>query len=233
MKKRFSAARRSRGPEPKSNCADIGAAVEDTQLYQEIAERILYSDATLRAPKELLDRNHLGQSALWTQGVSGDLPIVLALIEDDADLELAKQLLKAQTYWQSKCLGADLVLLCSAALYAGVKNLTNGRDQSHGRGAAIALNSDAMPDMTREFLQVAARVLFSGKKGSLRNQLARPAGPVGRPGCAERIAANRSALTRLICCRPWSSSMESAASTRKDANTSLCWTMRSGRRLPG
>ncbi len=28
-------------------------------------------------PAELLDRNQLGQSALWTHGVSGDLPIVL------------------------------------------------------------------------------------------------------------------------------------------------------------
>src|SRR6201992_2147708 len=31
---------------------DTGAAPEDTQLYQEIAERILYSDAALRAPRE-------------------------------------------------------------------------------------------------------------------------------------------------------------------------------------
>src|SRR3984885_1248152 len=39
---------------------DLGANAEDTQLYQEIAERVLYSDAALRAPREFLDRNQLG-----------------------------------------------------------------------------------------------------------------------------------------------------------------------------
>ena len=48
---------------------DIGAGAEDTQLYQQVAERILYSSAALRAPQELLDHNRLGQPALWTQGV--------------------------------------------------------------------------------------------------------------------------------------------------------------------
>jgi cyclic beta-1,2-glucan synthetase len=158
---------------------DIGAGAEDTQLYQQIAERILYSSATLRAPQQLLDHNRLGQQALWTQGVSGDLPIVLALIEADADLDLAKQLVKAQAYWQSKCLGADLVLLCSAALHAAVKDLVKGREENHGRGAAIALNADAMAGEIREFLQVAARAVFSGNKGTLRDQFARADGPVG------------------------------------------------------
>jgi cyclic beta-1,2-glucan synthetase len=158
---------------------DIGASAEDTQLYQEIAERVLYSDAALRAPRELLDRNHLGQPALWTQGVSGDLPIVLALLETGAQLDLAKQLMKAQAYWQSKCLGADLVFLCSAGSHAGVENLIKAREQSPGRGAALALNAEAMPDGTREFLQVAARAVFSASKGTLREQLTRPAGPAG------------------------------------------------------
>ena len=158
---------------------DTGVSAEDACSYQEIAERILYSDPALRAPKELLDRNQLGQPALWTQGVSGDLPIVLALIVAEADLDLAEQLVRAQAYWQSKNLSADLVFLCAAAVLAAVKNLVQGREQNRGRGAAIALNADAMPAGSREFLQVAARAVFSAKKGTLRNQLARPTEPSG------------------------------------------------------
>jgi cyclic beta-1,2-glucan synthetase len=158
---------------------DIGAGAEDTQLYQEIAERILYSDAALRAPKDLLDRNQLGQPALWSQGVSGDRPIVLALIEGAADLDLAKQLLRAQAYWQTKCLGADLVLLCSTASHAAAKDLVKGREENRGFGACIALNADSIPNDARDFLQVAARAVFSGKKGTLRDQLARPSEPAG------------------------------------------------------
>jgi cyclic beta-1,2-glucan synthetase len=156
---------------------DAGTTAEDAQLYQEIAERVLYSDASLRAPRDILDRNQLGQPVLWTLGVSGDFPLVVALIEAPADLELARQLLKAQLYWQSKCLAADVVLMSSATQLPAVKNLLEGRNAVAGRGGAIALDADAMPAPTREFMQVAARAVFSGRRGTLRAQLARPAQP--------------------------------------------------------
>src|ERR1700677_4926844 len=94
---------------------DLNISTEDAKLFQELAERILYSDASLRAPADLLNRNQLGQSALWAHGVSGDLPIVLALISAEADIEQVVQLLRAQAYWQAKCLAADLVILNTAA----------------------------------------------------------------------------------------------------------------------
>ena len=166
---------------------DLGANAEDTQLYQELAERVLYSDAALRAPQEFLDRNQLGQPALWTQGVSGDLPIVLAMVDAETQLDMLNQLLRAQAYWQSKCLAADLIILNSAApgaaaalqssLDAAVNNARKGRGENPAGGAVKSLRADAMTPEQCEFLQVAARVVFHGSKGSLRSQLARPAVP--------------------------------------------------------
>jgi cyclic beta-1,2-glucan synthetase len=162
---------------------ELNINTEDAQLFQELAERILYSDASLRATAEMLNRNQLGQPALWEQGVSGDLPIVLALISAEADIEALQQLLRAQAYWQAKCLAADLVILNTAApaaaapLQAALEALIK-RDRNE-KGAAIALRADALPPEQRDFLQVAARQVITCGPKPLREQLARPQEPAG------------------------------------------------------
>jgi cyclic beta-1,2-glucan synthetase len=156
---------------------DLNVAADDAQLFQELAASILYSDAALRAGSELLDQNQLGQADLWTHGVSGDLPIVLALIEAEPGLEVIKQLLRAHAYWQSKCLGSDLVIL-NTATGAGAASLETALQAAIGvngtrPGAVITLRADAMTAEQRNFLQVAARAIFVGGK-PLREQLLRP-----------------------------------------------------------
>jgi cyclic beta-1,2-glucan synthetase len=171
---------------------DLNISAEDAELFQELAERILYSDASLRAPRELLDRNQLGQAALWTHGVSGDSPIVLALIGADADIEAVKQLMTAQTYWQTKGLAADLVILNTAAsagaatLAAALEGLI--KSKRNGKGVVVALRADALPSEQRDFLQVAARVVLTCGHRTLREQLARPQ---ESPGAARLRRENR------------------------------------------
>jgi len=167
---------------------DLGLSSEDAQLFQEIAARILYSDSSLRASPELLGRNQLGQPDLWKYGVSGDLPIVLCRIDEQAGVEVLKQLLRAQAYWQSKNLAADLVVLnaaapasvasVQAAVDAAIQAGAKGREESHGRGKVIALRADAMPAEHGDFLQTAARATFTGR-AALREQCARPDAPAG------------------------------------------------------
>jgi cyclic beta-1,2-glucan synthetase len=165
---------------------DAGLTFEDTQLFQEMAERVLYSDASLRAARELLDANRLGQPTLWSHGVSGDLPMVLVKLESDADLDVARQLLRAQAYWQSKYLAVDLVFLnaASPAAAAAVQTSLDAileaaqktRDPNFkGRGAVLALRAEGMANEHRDFLQVAARAVFGARPGTLREQLARSA----------------------------------------------------------
>jgi cyclic beta-1,2-glucan synthetase len=89
----------------------LGVDFEEAQQFQRIANRVLYADASLRASREILGKNQSGPSALWPFGVSGDFPIVLIRIDDENDLEIVKQLLRAQEYWRLKRLAVDLVIL--------------------------------------------------------------------------------------------------------------------------
>ena len=55
-------------------------------------------------------KNSRGQSGLWGQGISGDLPIVLLRIDDQEKIELVRQLVQAHAYWRIKGLMVDLVI---------------------------------------------------------------------------------------------------------------------------
>ncbi|HEY2465029.1 MAG TPA: hypothetical protein VGI32_13305 [Steroidobacteraceae bacterium] len=162
---------------------DLNIGIEDAGLFQELAERILYSDASLRAGAALLERNQLGQSALWAHGVSGDLPIVLALIGAEAASEQLVQLMRAQAYWQAKGLAVDLVILNTAAadaaasLQVALEALI--KSNRSAKAAVIALRADALPAEQRDFLQVAARAMLTCGPQALREQLSRPQEPPG------------------------------------------------------
>ncbi|HET7379280.1 MAG TPA: glucoamylase family protein, partial [Gaiellales bacterium] len=84
----------------QSTLRHLGISSDDAQLFERLASRVLYSDASLRAGPEVLGRNVLGQPGLWAHGISGDLPILLVRVVSGDDLPLAQQVLQAQEYWR-------------------------------------------------------------------------------------------------------------------------------------
>ena len=89
----------------------LGIERDEADLFQHLANRILYSEPTLRPSPEVLGRNAAGPAALWAHRISGDLPIVLVRIDEPEDAEIVRQLLRAHEYWRLKGLAVDLVIL--------------------------------------------------------------------------------------------------------------------------
>src|SRR5262249_40342120 len=58
----------------------LGIALEEAQVYERLASRVFHADHSLAAPAQVRARNELGQSALWSHGVSGDVPILLVRV---------------------------------------------------------------------------------------------------------------------------------------------------------
>ena len=83
----------------------------DAAVYQELAGFLLYGSAALRAPQSELRRNRGSQPLLWSNGVSGDWPILLATIESADGLPTLRQLLTAHRYWRRRGMMVDLVVL--------------------------------------------------------------------------------------------------------------------------
>ncbi len=95
----------------------LGLTIEDTMRFQRLAGRLMFGDPRLREADAVLN-NRRGQPELWKYGISGDLPIVLATIEDGSQLPLLSDLLKAHEYLRGKGMAFDLVVLnAHAATY--------------------------------------------------------------------------------------------------------------------
>ncbi len=84
----------------------LGIETDEAHLFQRLANRILYSDPTLRPVAAVLARNERGAPGLWAHGISGDLPIVLVRIDEAEDLAIVRQLLRAHEYWRLKLLAS-------------------------------------------------------------------------------------------------------------------------------
>ena len=160
----------------------LNATEADAQLFGRLESAILYANAAHRASPSLLMKNSRGQSGLWGQGISGDLPIVLLRIDDQEKIELVRQLVQAHAYWRIKGLMVDLVIWNEDP--SGYRqNLT---DQIMGliaagseaqvvdrQGGIFVRRPDQMSDEDRTLLQTVARVIVDDKGGTLADQLER------------------------------------------------------------
>jgi cyclic beta-1,2-glucan synthetase len=165
----------------------LGIDSGEAQLFQRLANHVLYSDPTLRPSPEVLRRNELGPHALWGHAISGDLPIVLVRIDEAEDLQIVRQLLRAHEYWRMKRLAVDLVILnerpssyssdLQAALEAVLRvNESQLRPQLEGeaaRGNVFVLRADLLSVEVRNLLRTVARAVLLSRRGSLSEQVQR------------------------------------------------------------
>lgn len=149
----------------------------DAQLYGRLASAIIYSSNTRRAEPQIIASNRRGQSGLWGYSISGDFPIVLLYIEEVANIELVRHLIKAQAYWRRKGLVVDLVILNNErtsyrqSLQEQIMSLVTASSTSEHAGSIVVRIADQVPLEDSILLQSVARVILSDKRGTLKEQL--------------------------------------------------------------
>ena len=171
----------------------LSIGTDEAHLYQTLASHIIYANRSLRAPAKTLLQDMGPQSALWSQGISGDRPILLVRIGETEDIEIVRQLLHAQEYWKTKRLVVDLVILndrgssyaqdLQGAIEALVRKIN--APQAPGMrgeiGQVFTLRADLMPQETLRVLPAIARVVLVARRGGLASQLARVRDNVNLP----------------------------------------------------
>src|SRR5213595_594572 len=71
----------------------LGVDRDQASLFQRLAGPVLYADPSMRASSDAIRRGGGGPAALWTQGISGDIPIILVRIDNIEDVAIVRQLL--------------------------------------------------------------------------------------------------------------------------------------------
>jgi cyclic beta-1,2-glucan synthetase len=163
----------------------LGVDADEAHLFQRLANRVLYSDPTLRPSSEVLKRSEGGQSKLWANGISGDLPIVLVRIDEAEDLEIVRELVRAHEYWRMKNFDVDLVIMNERPpsydqdLQTALEGLVRANqsrpypDKEGARGNVFVLRADLVSVEVRNLLQNVARAVLLSRRGTLARQVRR------------------------------------------------------------
>ncbi len=186
----------------------LAIEAEEAGLYQQLASYALYPSSQMRPASSQILKGLASQSALWPHGISGDRPIVVVRIDDVEDINIVRQMLRAQEYWRMKQLNVDLVILnerassyaqdLQGAIEALVRTARARSAPRDGRsGEVYTLRGDLLSPHAAAFLPAAARIVLSGRRGTLGDQLQRVREPpVPLPPAAKAKAAVRSAGAR-------------------------------------
>jgi len=167
----------------------INGSEADAQLYAHLAGSIIYANSSLRADAGVLRRNRRGQSGLWGYAISGDLPIVLLQIGEQANIDLVRQMVQAHAYWRLKGLSVDLVIWNEdragyrQSLQEQIMGLIAAGVESHvidRPGGIFVRPAEQVSDEDRILVQSVARAIISDRRGTLGEQLNKRALTDGR-----------------------------------------------------
>lgn len=187
----------------------IDATEAEAQLFNRMAGAIIYSNAGMRAPADVIRSNFKGQSGLWAYAISGDLPIVLLRVHSAENMDFVKQIVKAHIYWKLKGMPVDLVIwnedsgsyrynlneqIQSFVTMAGVPS---SNDQQAGNIFIRPLEQVSHED--RILFQTVARIILDDTAGNLSEQvnkkyITRPSPAVFEPVLSKRTTGKKDSL---------------------------------------
>ena len=174
----------------------LGIDTAEAQVFQRLANRVIYSDPSLRTNQNVMLHNLRGAPSLWAYGISGDLPIVVVRIDEAEDIDLVRQVLRAHEYWGLKLLDVDLVIINEhGATYAQDLHVTLetlvrtsqsilGHERHSSHGSVYVLRGERLSAEDRTLLLSAARAVLLSRRGTLAQQVIRFEGgpPTAVPG---------------------------------------------------
>lgn len=158
---------------------------DEAQLFQDLGNRLLYADPSLRPASKLMQMNTLSVTGLWRYSISGDKPIVLLRITEPEGRSIVEQLLRAHEYWRMKGLAVDIVILNEKELsYAEdlqvllesmvrENQILSSHNEHENHGAIFVMRADQISAEERRLLQTVARAVLVSSRGTLAEQLLR------------------------------------------------------------
>ena len=158
----------------------LDVTLEEAALFRRYAALLVYAEPALTLPAEEVQRAMGPQSALWPLGLSGDHPVFVLRIDDEADLPILRRVLRMHDYFRARGLRTDLVVLNDRAssyiqsLQDGISALCQAQRWYPGGGASIFMvRQDQISPETLNTLLASARIVLHSRNGQLSDQIER------------------------------------------------------------
>lgn len=159
----------------------LNVSLDEAKLFRSYASLLIWPDLRLAAtPKR---RTELGpQGDLWPMGISGDDPILLLRIDDEADLPIVREALRMHEFLRNRGVAHDVVILNERAssyvqdLQHAIQQLVDTAWQTAGPSAprhVHAVRRDQISKASFDTLVSSARIMLHTRNGKLAEQLDR------------------------------------------------------------
>ncbi|MCY6356795.1 GH36-type glycosyl hydrolase domain-containing protein [Clostridium sp. ZS2-4] len=158
----------------------LGIKSLQANLYQSMASKILYLSPLFEERSEYIRNIKRGQSSLWKYGISGDIPIVLAVVKENKHKDMIRQMLNAHEYWSIKGLKVDLVILnlqetaYTQPLQDSIRDViatSHARDKQNKSGGVFLYNKATIEKEDIDLLMAISKLVIEGDKGLVVNQI--------------------------------------------------------------
>lgn len=149
-------------------------------LYQDMMSNLLFLSPVRRVHQDKMLLNKKGQSSLWAYGISGDLPIVLVVINRAIEVDILYEILKAHEYWRIKGLKVDLVILSNEdnsytlPVYSLINDIVLAKqthDLVNRPGDVFILDKNNVPEEDISLFYSVARIHLNGDSGTIEEQM--------------------------------------------------------------
>jgi cellobiose phosphorylase len=153
---------------------------EELECFRKMLSHIFFISPTKKKYAQSIMNNKKGQSGLWPYGISGDMPIVLVLINSYEDVEFVRDVLKAHEFWRVRGLNVDLVILTedqssyTQPIHSYMQDLlsiTHARDLKDRPGGVFLRQGGDMPQDIKDLLITSARLVLQASEGPILSQL--------------------------------------------------------------
>ena len=147
---------------------------KDIVVYQKILSYVLGFNHLKKEYLKNIQIKEYPQRDLWKYGISGDVPIILIKVQEENDVYVIKEILKAYEYYLSKNITVDLVILdeetniCEKYIKEEIEKQIYDLGLSYLIGNRIfIIDPKTVKDVN--IFDFKANVILDGKLGSLEN----------------------------------------------------------------
>ena len=158
----------------------IGIKSEQANIYQRLASYILFLHSGRNDRENYIKEIKHTQQDLWAYGISGDLPIAMAMVKTEEDMDLVRGMIKMHYYWKSKGLKVDLLIYndeessyeqpLQQNIISAV-NLSKEGEILNKPGGIFIHNNSTMNKEIRDFLIGISALYVDSSKGSIITQI--------------------------------------------------------------
>ena len=158
----------------------LGVKASQANMYQSLASYILFLHSGRSDRENYIKNINKHQEDLWAYGISGDLPIVMALVNSEEDMDLVRALIKMHYYWRSKGLKVELLIYneeetsyeqpLQQSILSAI-NISKEGDILNKGGGIFLHNKATLQDDIKDLLIGIAALYVDSSKGSLITQI--------------------------------------------------------------